>query len=173
MQRVQDRDGFRQGLVAGDRAEVAPQYPAQRQPQFVLNDDADDAKRGASQRKGILRARRLFVDGPEADQRVDLVGERNRDGDGIGGHQIVRAFRPIVILAGVRYRLVLILRLGVVAAHQALQFGKFADHFREQIGLAQQRRAFGLVAVGAHDVGELPESATMRAIRSACDPSFS
>ena len=44
---------------------------------------------------------------------------------------------------------VFVLRLGVVLAHQALQFGKFADHFGEQIGLAQLRGAFGLGDVGA------------------------
>ena len=44
---------------------------------------------------------------------------------------------------------VLALGLGVVFAHRALQFGEFADHFGEQIGLAQPRRALGLFHVGA------------------------
>ena len=86
---------------------------------------------------GSFDAGRLLVDRPEADQRVDLVGERDRDRDRIGRHQIVRPFRLVVILAGVRDGFVLALRLGVVAAHQALQLGEFADHFGEQVGLAQ------------------------------------
>ena len=44
---------------------------------------------------------------------------------------------------------VLALRLGVVFPHQALQLGKFADDFGEQIRLAQPRRAFGLLHIGA------------------------
>ncbi len=51
--------------------------------------------------------------------------------------------------------LVLALRLGVVAAHQALQVGEFADHFGEQVGLAQLRGALGLGDVGADDGREL------------------
>ena len=44
---------------------------------------------------------------------------------------------------------VLALRLGVVFAHGALQFGEFADHFGEQIRLAQPRGAFCFLHVGA------------------------
>ena len=47
--------------------------------------------------------------------------------------------------------LVLALRLGVVTAHQPLQFGKFADDFGQQIGLAQLRGAFGFRRIGADD----------------------
>ena len=43
-------------------------------------------------------SRRLFVDGPEADQRVDLVGERDRDGDRIGRDAVVGALRLVVFL---------------------------------------------------------------------------
>ena len=155
VQRMQQRDRLRQRLVAGDDAEMPPQLHAQRQPQLVLDNDADHAERGTSQRVRILRAGRLFVDRPEADQRVDLVGERDRDADRIGRHQIVRALRLVVILDGVGDRLVLALRLGVVAAHEALQLGEFADHFGEQIGLAQQRGALGLGAVGADHIAQL------------------
>ena len=152
---MQRGDCLRQIFVAANDAEVRPQVPAQRQPQFVLDDDADDAERGAAQRVGVLAAGRLFVDRPEADQRVDLVGERDGDGDRIGGHEIVRPLRPVMILDGVRHRFVLALRLGVVAAHQALQLGEFADHVGEQIGLAQLRRALGLGAIGADQRREL------------------
>jgi len=46
-------------------------------------------------------------------------------------------------------RFVLVLRFGVVTAHQALQLGEFADHLGEQVGLAELRRALGLGDVGA------------------------
>ena len=32
---------------------------------------------------------------------------------------------------------------GVVAAHQALEFGELADHFGDEVGLAQARGLFG------------------------------
>jgi hypothetical protein len=61
-----------------------------------------------------------------------------------------------MILAGVRDRLVLVLRLGVVASHQALQLGKFADHVGQQVGFAQLRGACRLGAIGADDRRQLP-----------------
>ena len=54
-----------------------------------------------------------------------------------------------MILDGVGDGFVLALRLGVVFAHRALQFGKFADHFGEQIRLAQPRGALGFLHIGA------------------------
>ena len=41
----------------------------------------DHAERRAAELIGIARARRLLADRPEADQRVELVGERHGDGD--------------------------------------------------------------------------------------------
>ena len=35
------------------------------------------------------------------------------------------------------------LGLGVISAHQTLQFGKLADHLGDQIGLGEPRRLFG------------------------------
>ena len=69
---------------------------------------------------------------------------------------------------------VLALRLRVIAAHQALQLGEFADHFGQQIGLAELRGALGLGRRSAPTSGaSSPASAAMRAMRSACVPSFS
>ena len=45
-------------------------------------------QRRPSQRIRVLRSRRLLVDRPEADQHVDLVGERDRDRHRIGRHAI-------------------------------------------------------------------------------------
>ena len=77
----------------------------------VFKHDPDNAERGAAQRIRIFRAGRLFVDRPEANKRVDLVGERDGNRHRIGRHQIVRPFRLVVVLAGVRDRFILALRL--------------------------------------------------------------
>jgi len=49
------------------------------QPEPVLHHNADDPKRRAPQRIGVLAPGRLLVDRPEADKRVELVGERDGD----------------------------------------------------------------------------------------------
>ena len=54
-----------------------------------------------------------------------------------------------MILAGMRDGFVLALRLGVIFAHHALQLGKFADDFGEQVRLAQPRRTFCFLDIGA------------------------
>ena len=70
--------------------------------------------------------------------------------------------------------LVLALRQRVVAAHQALQFGEFADHLGEQIGLGEHRRALGLVRHRRRPAGASSRaSRSMRSMRSAWVPSFS
>ena len=71
-------------------------------------------------------------------------------------------------------RFVLALRQRVVAAHQALQFGEFADHLGEQIGLGEPRGALRLLDIGADQRRELarPAARCARCAR-ACVPSFS
>ena len=151
VERAQNGNRFPQALVARDRAEMMPQQHGERQPQFILDHDADDAEGGAAQCIGVLGAGRLLVNQPEADQGVELVGERRGDRHGIGRHQIIGALGPVMVLDGVGDGLVLVLRLGVIAAHQALQVGEFANHFGQQIGLAQSRGALGPGDVGADD----------------------
>ena len=121
----------------------------------IVEHDPDHAERRAAQRIWILASGRLLVDRPEAHQRIELVGERDRDRHRIGRHEIVRALRLVVILARVCDGLVLALRLGVVFSHQALQLGEFADHVGEQIGLAELGGALDLRDVGADERREL------------------
>ena len=72
-----------------------------------------------------------------ADKCVDLVGKRERL-TGLGRRQgVSRKSRPIVLLDRKRHFLRIALRLGVVAAHDALQFREFADHGGHQIGLGE------------------------------------
>ena len=110
----------------------------------VFQDDPHHSQRRPSQRIGILAARRLLVDGPEADQDVELVGQCHRNAHRIRRHAIRWALRFPVIFACSGDRAVFTLCQRIIFAHQALQLGKFADHFGEQVGLRQQRCSFCL-----------------------------
>ena len=59
--------------------ERLPEGLAQRQTQAVLQDQPDRPQGGAAQSERILGAGRLLADGEEADQGVELVGERHGD----------------------------------------------------------------------------------------------
>src|SRR3981189_2118300 len=61
--------------------------------------NADHTQRRPSQRIRVLRSRRLLIDRPEANERIDLVRKRDGDRDRIGGHAIVGAKRLVVLLA--------------------------------------------------------------------------
>ena len=115
----------------------------------ILDNQPDHTQRRAPQRIRILAPRRLLIDRPEADQRVDLVGQRDRHAHRIGRHAIGGPLRLVVLLARGGDGGVLALRQRVVFPHQALQFGEFADHFGQQIGLRQMRGALGLFDIGA------------------------
>src|SRR4029079_19487438 len=119
------------------------------EPQRIVQDNANDAQCRTAKRIGVFAARRPLIDLPEARKRVDLVRERDRYRHRIGRDQVVRPLWLVVILGGVGDRLVLVLRLRIVAAHQALQFREFADDVSQQVGLAELRGALSLCDVGA------------------------
>ena len=112
---------------------------AKRQTQIVVDEDADHTQRRTTQRIRIFRAGRLLIDGPEAGENIQFVGQRDGDADRIGWHAIGRALRLVVFLDGGGDAFVLALRQRVVAAHQPLHFGEFTDDFGEQIGLGELR----------------------------------
>ena len=112
----------------------------ERQP--VLGEDAQDAERRATQAERILVARRHESDPPDADQRVELVGEGNGVADPVAGQLVARVARAIVRLDGARHRLRLAVVARVVHAHHALQLGKLADHAGDEVGFREQRGAF-------------------------------
>ena len=71
------------------------------QPQKPLSKhDPNDPQRRSPQRIRVLASGRLLVDRPEADQRVELVSERDRDRHRIGRHAVGRAERLVVLLDG-------------------------------------------------------------------------
>ena len=135
--------------------ERGAEHRAQRQAQLVLEDDADHAQRGAAQREGVPRAGRLLADGEEADQRVDLVGQRHGDADRRGRAAVVGPERRVMLgdRVGDCRRLAVMER--VVAAHDALQLGELADHAGREIGLGQPRRAPALRGIGAGSCGAI------------------
>ncbi|MNS88943.1 hypothetical protein D3C72_1229370 [compost metagenome] len=97
----------------------------------------------AAQRERVLVARRRQADGPDADQGFQLVGQ-GHGGAGGGGRQAVAGKARLVVFGGGQghfFRFAVMAR--VVRAHDALQFGEFADHVGQQIGLGQQGTAFG------------------------------
>ena len=85
------------GELARSRHAAADTNAASAAGAAVLEDEPDDAQRGAAQRERIARAGRLLADGEEADQRVDLVGERHGDADRRGRAAVARAQRRVML----------------------------------------------------------------------------
>ena len=106
--------------------------------QIVGDDDPYDAVDRASQRKGVFAPRRDFTDTKKPHQRIefDTHGYDTRK-DGTGQRRPF-AERHILLFDRRIDQRILSERFGVVVAHQALQFGKFVDHFGHQIGFRQR-----------------------------------
>ena len=110
-----------------------------------------------------------------AGQRLELVGERDREADAVARQRVAGEARLVVVLdrVGDLRRLAVVAR--VVAAHDALQLGELADHVGQQVGLGQQRGAVGLRASAsapscARD--RAARCARTRSMRSPCVPSL-
>ena len=114
---------------------------------------------------GVLAAGRLLVDRPEAAERVELVGERDGDRHWRRRNPVVRPLRLIVLLDRGGDARLLALAGRVIAAHQALQLGKLADHFGDEIGLGEPGGARRKLDVGPHLRRDLP-----RKLFDALDP---
>ena len=125
----------------------------QVQPQAVFHDQADDAERGAAQRVGVLGAGRLFVDREEADQGIQLVGQRHGDADRRGRAAVVGAERLVMLRDARRRPGRPAFAQGVVAAHDALKLGELSDHAGDQIGLGEPGGQPRLIGIGAGDEG--------------------
>ncbi len=117
--------------------------------QPILQHDADHAKRRAPQRIGVLAAGRLLVDRPEADERVELVGERDRDRNRRRRNAVVRPLRLVVVFDRRGDARLLALGGRVIATHQPLQLRELADHFGREVGLGEMRRARRKLSVRA------------------------
>ena len=110
---------------------------ANAHPQAVGSDDLDDAQRSAAKRERVLRSGRLFIDAEKAADRIQLVRQRHRHRHRRGRHFVALPDRLVVIADRVGDRIGQALGAGVVAAHQALQFRELANHFSDEVSLAQ------------------------------------
>ncbi|MND87538.1 hypothetical protein D3C80_795390 [compost metagenome] len=127
----------------------------QGEPHPVLQHQPDHAQSRAAQGVGVAGAGGLFVDGEEADQGVQLLGDGDGDRDRGGRDAVAWTLRLVVVAHGVGDGVGVAGQTGVVAAHDPLQFRELAHHARGQVGLGQARGLFGLRRVGADQRGDL------------------
>ena len=112
--------------------------------QVRLDQHPDHAQRMAAQCERILVAGGCLADAEQADQRLELVGQRDDDAGAVARQRIAGKARLVVILDRERDLVGQAVVARVVAAHDALQLGKLADHVGQQVGLGELRRLFGL-----------------------------
>src|SRR6478752_2644733 len=84
--------------------------------QIILVANSANTQRRPSQRIGVLTPRGFLVDGPEPDERIELVGQRHRDRNRIGRYAVRGTERLVVLLHRGGDRGVLALQLGVFTA---------------------------------------------------------
>ena len=138
----------------------------------LLDEDAQHADRGAAQAERILGAARLLADGEDAGQRVELVGQRDRD-TGAGARQCAAgAARQIVLVDRLGDLGGLAVGRGVVAPHDSLQLGELADHRGQQVALGElaARSAFARSASMSNAIS--PASVSTRRTLSPIEPSL-
>ena len=109
----------------------------------------------AAQSERILVAGRHQADAVDADQGIQLVGQRRRRADVVLRQRIAGEARPVMLLDGARHFLALAVMQGIVLAHDALQLGELAHHVGEQVGLGQMRGALGQLGAGVEVAGDL------------------
>ena len=104
---------------------------------LLLDEDAQRTDGGAAQAERILGAAGFLADGEDAGQRVELVGQRHGDAGAGGRQRAAGAARHVVLVDGGGDFGGLAIGRGVVAPHDSLQFGEFADHRGQQVALGQ------------------------------------
>src|SRR5215217_7442679 len=65
----------------------------------AIENQPDHAQGSPAKRVRVFRSRRLLIDRPEADERIELVGQRDRNAHRISRHAIGRPLRLVVLLA--------------------------------------------------------------------------
>ena len=114
---------------------------------------------------------------PKRPTNVSSLSAKRNDQADISARQFVACeARPVVVFDGLGDlgRLAVVTR--VVAAHDALQLGKFADHVGQQVGLGEQGGPICLLpqgcSCGKAAVAIAFAIARTRVVRSPCVPSF-
>ena len=115
---------------------------------------AEQAQRSAAQAKRIPLAGGGQADAPDADDRFGAIRHEEDRGDRAGGSDRGLEANPVLAGQGLDHLGGFRVALGVIRAHHALQFGKFADHVGRQIGLAKKRRPLGQCDVRAQCMRE-------------------
>ena len=106
--------------------------------QVLLNDDAQHAQRGTTQRERVFIAFRMLTDTEDTRQGVHLIGNRHSARNRVGRQVVTREARLILLVQGHGhvFRFAIVTR--VVHAHHALGVGKFEHHVGHQVALGQQ-----------------------------------
>ena len=160
------------GDVGRHRVERGADQFAQVERDAGLDQDPQHAERGAAQAIRVLGAGRLLADREDADQRVELVADGEREA-GAGRRQGVAGEAGQVLLGDARWRPPrLAVVEGVVAAHDALQFRELPDHGGQQVALGEFRGALRRRRSCPATRAIWPARAVTRADLSASEPSW-
>ena len=120
-----------------------------------LDQDPEHAERGAAKAIGVLGAGRFLADREDADQRVQLVGDGEREPGARRREQVTRETRQVLLGQGGRHLVGFAVVQGVVAPHDALQLRELADHRGQQVALGQLRRPLRVGGISAGRAGNL------------------
>ena len=105
-----------------------------------IHEDVQDADGLTAQREGVLGARRDEAPAEHARNSVEFIGQAENLAH-IGLRQFVTGKTGLVLFRkGFGDVFSFAVDHGVFLAHDALQFCKFHDHLRSQVGLSQQGR---------------------------------
>ena len=90
-----------------------------------------------AQGEGVFVAGGQVANAKHADQSFEFVGQGHHQAHGVARQLVAGKARFVVVFDGLGHGVAQAIVAGVVAAHDALQLGEFADHVGEQIGLGQ------------------------------------
>ena len=93
------------------------------------------------ERVGVGRAGGALADGEDANDRVELVGDRHELARKAPRQFVAGEPRPVVVNDRLGYHGRLARRVGVAEAHDALEGGELDDRMRYEVGLGEVRRA--------------------------------
>ena len=110
---------------------------AQIQSDAAFQENTYHRRGMTAQGKGIFRARRHHADMKEGGETIQPVGQRQDLPFGRFRNRSLHRLRAILLENGLAHRRRLPVMPRVVAAHHALQFGKFSDDASQQIRFAQ------------------------------------
>ncbi|CQQ36398.1 Uncharacterised protein [Salmonella enterica subsp. enterica serovar Typhimurium str. DT104] len=121
--------------------------------EVLLNDDAQHAQRGTTQRKRVFVAFRMLTNTEDTRQSIHLIGDRQRAGHRVR-RQVITGKAWLILFVqrhGHIFRFTIMAR--VVHPHHALGVGELEDHVGHQVALGEQARTSGVVDVSANLTG--------------------